>query len=184
MKTTTELNLEVTTAEQAMVKRHLTVNASEVLADKINNGAWIEKDGKRLLNRKDLAGFFNYACEEARKQAEKGARFACIDDQTVYGMAVHYFEEDSIIGVLYNEDGSEAASRQPPRLSAAGNLWSVRNRQIRIQNIPLPNPKRRCRSSICRMMRRLKLRKLKSLNSQKQNNCPQVKFAMKLVIPN
>ena len=32
---------------------------------------------------------------------------ACIDDDTVYGWAVHYFEEDSIEGTLCNEDGTE-----------------------------------------------------------------------------
>ena len=48
-----------------------------------------------------------FACDEARKQAEKGANSACIDDQTVYGWAIHYFEEDSIEGMLYNEDGTE-----------------------------------------------------------------------------
>ena len=34
-------------------------------------------------------------------------RSACIDDAVVYGWAVHYFEEDSIEGTLYNEDGTE-----------------------------------------------------------------------------
>ena len=48
-----------------------------------------------------------YACDEARKLAEKGANSACIDDQTVYGWAIHYFEEESIEGTLYTIDGAE-----------------------------------------------------------------------------
>ena len=48
-----------------------------------------------------------FACDEAKKQAEKGAQSACIDDDVVYGWAVHYFEEDSFVGMLYNEDGTE-----------------------------------------------------------------------------
>ena len=48
-----------------------------------------------------------YATDEARKQAEKGASSACIEDSVVFGWAVHYFEEDSIEGTLYNEDGTE-----------------------------------------------------------------------------
>ena len=48
-----------------------------------------------------------YACDEARKLAEKGANSACIDDATVYGWAIHYFEEESIEGTLYTIDGAE-----------------------------------------------------------------------------
>ena len=78
-----------------------------MLAGKINNGVSIQKDGKTLLNKKTLAGFLKFACDEAKKQAEKGAQSACIDDAVVYGWAVHYFEEDSIEGTLCNEDGTE-----------------------------------------------------------------------------
>ena len=30
-----------------------------------------------------------------------------IEEKVVYGWAMHYFEEDSILGTLYNEDGTE-----------------------------------------------------------------------------
>ena len=48
----------------------------------------------------------NFACDEARKQTEKSAKSACIEDSTVYGWAIHYFEEASVEGTLYNEDGT------------------------------------------------------------------------------
>ena len=102
-----KLNLQATTKEEQKVKAYLEANASEVLAEKINNGVRIQKDGKTLINKKTLAGFLKYACDEAKNQAEKGAQSACIDDDTVYGWSVHYFEEDSIEGTLYNEDGTE-----------------------------------------------------------------------------
>ena len=102
-----KLNLDAKTNEERKVKAYLEANASEILTEKINNSVRIQKDGKTLLNKKTLAGFMKYACDEAKKQAEKGAKSACIDDDTVYGWAVHYFEEDSIEGTLYNEDGSE-----------------------------------------------------------------------------
>lgn len=102
-----ELNLQATTKEQQLIKAYLEANASEMLADKINNGTPFEKDGKTLLNKKTLDGFMKYASDEARKTAEKGANYACIGEDTVYGWAVHYFEEDSIEGTLYNEDGSQ-----------------------------------------------------------------------------
>ena len=102
-----ELTIEAKGTEQEKIKKYLETNASEVLADKINNGVVIEKGGKKLTNKKTLDGFMQFACEEARRQAEKGARSACLDDEVVYGWAIHYFEEDSIEGVLYNEDGTE-----------------------------------------------------------------------------
>ncbi len=102
-----KLNLEAQGTEQQAVLSYLQENVSEVLADKINNGVFILKDGKRLLNKKDLNGFMRYACDEARKQAAKGSNSACIQDSVVYGWAIHYFEEDSIEGTLYNEDGTE-----------------------------------------------------------------------------
>lgn len=102
-----KLNLTASTKEEQKVKAYLEANASEVLAEKINGGVRIQKDGKTLINRKTLAGFLKFACDEAKKQAEKGASSACIDDDTVYGWSVHYFEEDSIEGTLYNEDGTE-----------------------------------------------------------------------------
>ncbi len=102
-----KLNLEAKTPAEQKVKAYLEQNASEVLARKINEGVKIVKDGKTLLNKKTLAGFLKFACDEAKKQAEKGAHSACIDDAIVYGWAVHYFEEDTIEGTLYNEDGTE-----------------------------------------------------------------------------
>lgn len=101
------LNLDAKTNEERKVKAYLEANASDILAEKINNGVRIQKDGKTLLNKKTLAGFMKFACDEAKKQAEKGAQSACVDDDVVYGWAVHYFEEDSIEGTLYNKDGTE-----------------------------------------------------------------------------
>ncbi len=51
----------------------------------------------------------NFASDEAKKLAEKNARSACVEDSVVYGWAIHYFEEDSIEGKLFNEDGTEYA---------------------------------------------------------------------------
>lgn len=102
-----ELNLTAQNKQEELVLKYLQDNASETLADKINNGTPFEKDGKPLLNKKTLAGFMKYACDEARKLAEKGANSACIDDATVYGWAIHYFEEESIEGTLYTIDGAE-----------------------------------------------------------------------------
>ena len=101
------LNLETKNKEQELIKQYLEENASDILADKINNGVKITKDGKTLLSKKDLNGFMKFAADEAKKQAEKNAVYACIEDKVVFGWAIHYFEEDSIEGKLFNEDGTE-----------------------------------------------------------------------------
>ena len=101
-----ELQLEAKTTEEERVKAYLNENASETLRGKIENGTVYEKDGHTLTNRKTLSDFMEYACAEARKQAEKGAHSACIEDRVVFGWAIHYFEEDSIVGTLYHTDGT------------------------------------------------------------------------------
>lgn len=102
-----KLNLTATNRQQEKVLRYLQENASEILADKINNGTPFEKDGQPLINKKTLSGFMRYAGKESRKFAEKGEQETCVDDDTVYGWAIHYFEDDSIEGTLYTVDGEE-----------------------------------------------------------------------------
>ena len=126
-----KLNLEANTKEQQRIKAYLEENASDILAGKINNGVLIKKDGKILLNRKTMDGFMSFATEEARKQAEKGARYAMVEDDVVFGWAVHYFEEDSIEGTLYNEDGSEY--KPQPKATAKAPV-------VKAQPKPQPKP--------------------------------------------
>lgn len=102
-----KLNLEAKTKAQQLVREYLENNASSALAEKINSGAKVVKDGKSLVNKKTLDGFMKYATEEARKLVEKGANSACVEDEVVFGWTIHYFEEDSIEGTLYSEDGTE-----------------------------------------------------------------------------
>lgn len=126
-----QLNLEAKTKEQQRIKAYLEENASDILAGKINNGVLIKKDGKILLNRKTMDGFMSFATEEARKQAEKGARYAMVEDDVVFGWAVHYFEEDSIEGTLFNEDGSEYKTQSKPAAKAP---------TVKAQPKPQPKP--------------------------------------------
>lgn len=108
-----KLNLETNCREQEIIKEYLEENASKTLADKINNGVKIQKDNKTLINKKTLDTFLQYACEEARKLAKKGANSACIEDKIVFAWTIHYFEEDAIEGILLNEDGSEYRKAPP-----------------------------------------------------------------------
>lgn len=76
------LNLKADTNNEKLVLKHLESVASDSLVERINNG------------KKTLSDCWKYIVSEAKKKAVKGC--ACIDDQTVYGWAVHFFEEDSI----------------------------------------------------------------------------------------
>lgn len=101
-----KLNLQTQNKEQEILLAYLEQNASATLAEKINNGIPANKNGTQLVMKKDLTGFMKYATEEARKAAPKGATSACIDDTTVFGWLMHYFEEDCIEGRYFNLDGT------------------------------------------------------------------------------
>lgn len=101
-----KLNLETNNKNEERIKTYLEQNANSYLEDKINNGVKITKNDKELINKKTINGFFKYASDEAKKLAEKGASYACIEDDIVFGWAIHYFEEDTIEEQLYNIDGT------------------------------------------------------------------------------
>ena len=104
------MRINLDTKENKTLQRlldYLEANASDELMEKINNGTPYAKDGIQLINKKTLDGFMRYATEEAKKLAEKGATGAMVDDPIVFGWLMHYFQEDEIVGTLYNFDGSE-----------------------------------------------------------------------------
>lgn len=76
------LKLEAKTNNEKIVLDYLNANASEALAEKINTG------------KKTLSQCWSYIVSEAKKQAQNGC--ACIEDATVFGWAIHFFEEDAI----------------------------------------------------------------------------------------
>ena len=102
-----KLNLATKNEEQEKVKQYLDENASDVLIKKINEGVQIVKDNKVVVNKKDLDGFMNYAYNEASKLNTNKNKVLAISKDTVFGWAIHYFEEGSIEGTLYNLDGTE-----------------------------------------------------------------------------
>lgn len=102
----TKLNLVSQNKQEEMILTYLQNNASEILINKINNGTPSEKDGIPLINKKTLSGFMKYACNEAKKLAQNGENSICVEDSTVFGWAIHYFEENEIIETLYKQDGT------------------------------------------------------------------------------
>ena len=110
-----KLNLQSDDFYMLKVIEFLEENASETLADKINNGVFIEKDGKRLLNKKDMNGFDKYTYTQAEKLvAEKtGKQRVRVTNTEIYEWALEYFDDDTIEGTLYNEDGTEYKPPKP-----------------------------------------------------------------------
>ena len=125
-----KINLEAKGNEQQLLLKYVEENASDVLAEKINNGVPVEKDGVQLIMKKDLSGFMKYALEEAKKTAEKGASGACIEDKVVYGWIIHYFEEDAIEGSYFNLDGSPySPTKAQPKKTASPTPISVAKKE-------------------------------------------------------
>lgn len=102
------LNLVAENDCQQAIKDYLEQNVNSVLAEKINNGVKIEKDGKPFINKKTLSQFWAYASKKATEM-----KTSYVKNETVYGWAIHYFEENDIIGTLYNGDGSEYTPPKP-----------------------------------------------------------------------
>ena len=81
------LKLEAKTSNEQIVLDFLNTNASEMLAEKINCG------------KKTLSQCWQYIMSEAKKLAQNNC--ACVVSDTVFGWAIHFFEEDSIDGKKY-----------------------------------------------------------------------------------
>ncbi len=62
-----KLNLEAATREEAKIKAYLEENASSMLAEKINDGVRMQKDGKTLLNKKDACGLYEIRLRRGEK---------------------------------------------------------------------------------------------------------------------
>lgn len=88
------LNLEAKTSNEKLILEYLNKNATEALVEKINTG------------KKTLAQCWAYIVSEARKLAQNNC--ACVEDATVFGWAMHFFEEDSIKAETYSNATSSA----------------------------------------------------------------------------
>lgn len=89
-----ELNLKVHDKNDQILFDYIKSNASDALIERINAGT------------KSLAQCWNYIKTEAKKQVINGC--ACIEDKTVFGWAMHFFEEDSIKGEGYEKSPTGA----------------------------------------------------------------------------
>lgn len=85
-----KLNLKATTQSQKVIKEYLEHNASDILADKINNGSLIHKDGKTLVNKKTLDGFMNYAEVYLSGISRSAFHWSSVRETKTEGMSVYF----------------------------------------------------------------------------------------------
>lgn len=95
------LNLEAKNPAQALILQYLEQNASESLAERINQG------------NHTLQECYDYIRNEAKKRAVNGV--AAIEDRQVYGWAVHYFEENGNPGDAPTDDAPKAYNVTGPK---------------------------------------------------------------------
>ena len=92
----TQLNLTANSADQKILLTHLTPLINDALADKINNGVRITKDGKELISKKDLDSFMEYLIDEIDKKKiarkYKRANVAGMEGTDIIKYALQYFE--------------------------------------------------------------------------------------------
>ena len=103
-----KVNLEAKEGIEGIFLSYLNEFASDDLAKRINEGT------------KTLKQAVNYVYSEAKKQATEGC--ACIEDKTVYGWVIHFFEEDAINGEDYNKapmGGAKVTTSNAPAEPAA-----------------------------------------------------------------
>lgn len=102
--------------EEHIIAIHLKKLISEHTAKKIINGIPVQKDGKTLINKKSIRTYLNYLgdelykqASEMRKQQGKGEKknWAALakDSNYILEHAIAYFDNDEIIGDLYDENG-------------------------------------------------------------------------------
>ncbi len=110
------LTLKADTPTEQRILEYLEENASPILTAKINDGD------------KTLAGAFKYAHEQARKllkdQKASGSQCVMVEDKTVFGWIMHFFEEDSI---------KQKAASRGPKLPKGG--------KVEVKAKPTPAPK-------------------------------------------
>lgn len=92
------INLTAKGENQKLVLAYLEENASDVLVEKINSG------------KKTMDDCWNFIVKCAEKELNK--KDGAIRDDVVFGWAVHFFEEDSI---LVKPKMQENASKEPKK---------------------------------------------------------------------
>lgn len=113
------INYEIPHNEQSYEEHIIAIHLKELISDntakKIINGVPVLLDGKRLINKKSIKTFLDYLGDEMYKQAveqrknnKKGNKnwtALAKDGNFIIERALAYFDDDTIHGDLFTEDG-------------------------------------------------------------------------------
>ena len=114
------INYEIPHNESSYEEHIIAIHLKEVISDKtaqkIINGIPVQKDGKDLINKKSIPTFLTYlademykiATEQRKNQSKKDKKnwtALAKDGNYIIERALAYFDDDTIEGELYEQDG-------------------------------------------------------------------------------
>ena len=114
------INYEIPHNESSYEEHIIAIHLKEVISDKtaqkIINGIPVQKDGKDLINKKSIPTFLTYlademykiATEQRKNQSKKDKKnwtTLAKDGNYIIERALAYFDDDTIEGELYEQDG-------------------------------------------------------------------------------
>ena len=119
--------------EEHIIAIHLKNVIPETVAHKLMNGVHIEQDGKQLINKKSIKLFLQYLCEKMynaaknNKNKTQNVKAVAKEGTTILDEAIKYFNDDKIIGELYDESGKlyKKAPELPKEIAKATKTMAV-----------------------------------------------------------
>ena len=119
--------------EEHIIAIHLKNVIPDSVAYKLIHGVRIEKDGKTLINKKSIALFLNYLCEKMYNAAKnnkaktQNVKAVAKEGTAILDEAIKYFNDDKIIGELYDESGNlyKKAPELPKEVARATQTMAV-----------------------------------------------------------
>ncbi len=120
--------------EEHIIAMHLREIIPLSVANKILNGVPAEKDGKKLINKKSIKSFLQYICEkmynEAKMKNVSGYQAVAKEGTAILEQAIEYFDNDKIVGDLYDESGTlYKKAPEPPKNVAKSIQTAVTQKQ-------------------------------------------------------
>ena len=119
--------------EEHIIAIHLKNVIPETVAHKLMNGVHIEQDGKQLINKKSIKLFLQYLCEKMYNAAKnsknktQNVKAVAKEGTAILDEAIKYFNDDKIIGELYDESGKlyKKAPELPKEIAKATKTMAV-----------------------------------------------------------
>ena len=128
-----EIPHDIENLEEHIIAIHLKNVIPETVAHKLMNGVHIEQDGKQLINKKSIKLFLQYLCEKMynaaknNKNKTQNVKAVAKEGTAILDEAIKYFNDDKIIGELYDESGKlyKKAPELPKEIAKATKTMAV-----------------------------------------------------------